>query len=234
MSTARWTRTGPLKPSLSRLPALGFHLGKDLPQRGGADRLHVADVGADHLVAQVGREHAPGRQHGRDPRQDHAPDLQPARHVGDVQAGGAAEGQEREAAGIDAPADRDQADPLGHPRVDHLVDAVGRGDAVHPEPVGDRVHRALGRGRLEPSPAAQEVAGVQVAQHQVRVGHRRGGAPLAVARGAGVGPRAPGPDLEDAAGVHPARSTPRPRRGSTMSRLGSETRWPATARSTAS
>ena len=56
---------------------------------------------------------------------------------------------------------------------------------------------------VEPGAAAQEVPGVQIAQHEVGVGHRGGRAALAVAGRAGIGARALGTDAEDAAGVHP-------------------------------
>ncbi len=62
----------------------------------------IADMGAGHLEAEIGRQHAPGREHRGHPRHDHAAEIELARDVGDVQAGGAAERQQREAAGIDA------------------------------------------------------------------------------------------------------------------------------------
>src|SRR5216684_1366239 len=75
----------------------------------------------------------------------------------------AAEGDEREAPRIDAAADGDQLDALGHVRVDDAVDAFGSGDAIHAEPLRDRVDGARGGGGVEPDAPAEEVLGIEEA-----------------------------------------------------------------------
>ena len=72
-----------------------------------------------------------------------------------------------------------------------------------PSALRDRVHRALRGAEVEPRAAAEEVPGIEIAQDQVGVGHGGGRAALAVARRARLGARALGPDVQDAAGVHP-------------------------------
>ena len=110
-------------------------------------RARVADVGPHRLVAEVRRQHPPGRQDGRDPRHDDAPDLEAPRDVGHVEGGRPAERQEREPPGIDATPHRDDADALGHHRVDDPVDALGRHHPVGAEPLRDRVHRCCAATR---------------------------------------------------------------------------------------
>ena len=116
-------------------------------QRRGAEPAGLADVRAHQLVAQVGGQHAPGRQHRGHARHDHPREISScARDIGHVQPGRAAEREQREAPRIDAAAHRDEADALGHAGVDDAVDALGRGHAVDAERLARRARRAASRG----------------------------------------------------------------------------------------
>ena len=164
----------------------------------------VADMGARDLETQIGRQHAPGRQHRRDARHDDPREAELAGDVGRVQPGGAAEGEEREAARIDAAAHRDEPHPLGHVGVDDAMDALA------PRPAGRCRARAaigstarLGRGAVEPRAAAEEARRVEVAEHEIGVGDGRGGAAPTVAGRTRNGAGALRPDMQDAAGIDP-------------------------------
>ena len=120
--------------------------------------------------------------------------------VGDLRAmqrAGAAEGDQRVVARIDALLDGARADGVGHVGVDHGEHALGR--------------LAVGRGRaraasspitrrggdlVERHAAAQEVLAVEPAQHDIGVGHRRRVAAAAVGGGAGHGAGQRGPTLK--------------------------------------
>ena len=75
------------------------------------------------------------------------------------------------------------------------VDAEALGDAL-----GEGAARGLG---IELQGTAHEMAGIEVAQHKVGVGHRRDGAALAIGDGPGLGTGALGADLERAAAIDP-------------------------------
>ncbi len=157
----------------------------------------------DDLEAQVGRQHAPGRQHRRDARHDDPPQTELARDVGGVQSGRAAEREQREPPGIDAAPHRDEPHALGHVRVDDAVDARCRRDPVDAERGGDRIDGALGGRAVEPAVAAEEVVGIEIAEHEVGVGDGRAGAALAVAGRTRHRAGALRPDMQDAAGIDP-------------------------------
>ncbi len=184
-------------------PALLLHLREQPPEPRGADLTRLAHVRAHELVAQVGGQHAPRGEHRGHARHHHPADLEHPRHVGDVQAGRAAEGEQGEAAGIGPAAHRDQPDALRHVGVHHPVDALRRRDHVQAEPLRDALHRGTRRLRIEARAPAQEARGVEQAQHQVGVGHRRRGAAPAIAGGPRRGARALRADVQDAARVHP-------------------------------
>ena len=93
---------------------------------------------------------------------------------GRVQRAAAAEGHQREAARIDAAADRHQADAFGHLHVDHPMDAERRLAHRRAERLGDLfLDRPHGEVRVEAQRAAGEVGRVQVAEHDRGVGDRR-------------------------------------------------------------
>ena len=85
-------------------------------------------MGAGHFQPQFRRQHTPGRQHGGNAGNDDAAKVELTRQLRRVQARRAAEGKQREAARVDAPArmawevtiDRD-AEPLAPPPLTGLV-----------------------------------------------------------------------------------------------------------------
>ncbi len=123
-----------------------------------------------------------------------------------MQRPGPAEGQQCEAARVDALLHRHDAQRAHHLGVGHTHDPLGAGDRVEPELRREAPHRAL-RGRESSStPPASAPARVQPAEQEVRVGHGRLDAAAPVARGTGVGARAARPDAQ-----RPARIAPRDR-----------------------
>ena len=184
-------------------PALRLQPGEQPAERGGTEPAHVAHVRADELVAQVGRQHPPRREHGRHARHDHVADLEQARDVGHVQPGGAAEGDEREVARVDAAADGHERDALGHVGVHHPGDALGGGQHVGAQRLRQRRQRALGGRDVERDAAAQEIPGIEQAADEIGVGDGGRGAATAVAGGAGIGAGALGTHPQDASGVDP-------------------------------
>ena len=127
---------------------------------------------ARHLEAQIGRQHAPGRQHRRDARHDDPRQIELARDVGRVQPGRAAEREQREPPRIDAAAHRDEPHALGHVGVDDAVDAARppRRRST-PSAAAMPVDGALGRRAVEPAPPPRKLSRVEIAEHQIGVGH---------------------------------------------------------------
>ena len=158
---------------------------------------------ARNLEPQIGRQHAPGRQYRGYARHDDPRQIELAGDLGRMQSRCAAESEQREMPGIDTAAHRDEPYPLCHCRVDDAVDAAGRGEPVDPELGGDTVDRGLGGRPVEAAPAAEKARGIEIAEHQIGVGDRRGGAAGAVAGRTGNGAGALRTDMQDAAGVDP-------------------------------
>ena len=75
--------------------------------------------------------------------------------------------------------------------------------SVEPEGLGHRMGQAHPRPTVESDTPPARRDRVEVAEHQVGVGHRRLGAAAAVAGRPGHGPRRPGADPQRAAGVDP-------------------------------
>ena len=96
-------------------------------------------------------------------------------------------------AGVDAEGAR-------HVLADDVVDAPGRAQRLEPERLGDAVaDRRLGRRPVERHRAAEEEAGVEIAEHEVGVGQRRPGAAAAVAGRTRIGAGAARADAQQAA-----------------------------------
>src|SRR5207244_1377667 len=74
-------------------------------------------------------------------------------------------------------------------------------DEAEAEPRGDRLEARSRAVLIEPQPAAEEVAGIEVAQHEIGVGHRRLRAAAPVARGTGLGAGRDRPNTNRAAHV---------------------------------
>jgi hypothetical protein len=87
---------------------------------------------------------------------------------------------------------------VGHVLVDEVVDAPGEACDGEAGALGEWAHGRLGCGEIDGHAAADEIGGVEVAEHQVGIGDRRLCAAPAVGGGARLGARADGPDLQEA------------------------------------
>ena len=152
---------------------LRLHLAVECIHTARVERTRVSDVRAHHLVAQVAREHPPGREHRREPRHHHARQAQGARDRGHVDARRASERQQRKAPRIDAATDRDEPDSFRHVGVDDTVNSLCRLHAADAETRRDGVHRTGGGLRIEALPAAEKSPWIEEPEHQVGVRHRR-------------------------------------------------------------
>ena len=159
-----------------------------------ARQVHLADgrhVGA-HLVDHVvGEEQTEGRERGRQLRDEDATDAELGCLHARVQRTVAAEDDQREAARVDAAARRRFADGVRHVGVHQPEDALGGLDHRQLERLRDaRAHRGVGALGVEPHGAAGEAIGIQVAEHDVRVGDGRLDAAAAIAHRTRLGARA--------------------------------------------
>jgi hypothetical protein len=102
-----------------------------------------------------------------------------------VQPGGAAEGEQGVVAGVHAAPHGRHPHAVRHAGVDEGVDAGGAIHHPHAEAFRQPGHGALRRPAVERLAPAQEIAGVEQAEHEVGVRHRGLGAAGAVAGGAG-------------------------------------------------
>ncbi len=141
-----------------------------------------AVVRAAHLVAEITGQHAPGRQHGGNRRNDDALDLELARQVGCVQPGRAAKAEHGEFPGIDTTPQGHQADAVGHLQIDHAVDAGSRFDTREPERRRHAIDGGFRSSPIQRPRAAHEGRGIEITEHDIGVRHRRGKPAIAVAR----------------------------------------------------
>ena len=151
------------------------------------------------VVEQAGRGEDAGA--ARDQQRRH---LGVARERVRVHGAGAAEADEDEVARVVAALHRDQVERVDHRGVRDLDDAVRR--LVTSRPSGFAQRSSIARARaldVEADLAAEEVVGVEPAEHDVRVGDGRLGAAAPVADRAGVGARAPRADAQQPARVDP-------------------------------
>ena len=159
-------------------------------------------MGLHRVVAQR-RDQAAERREGAGVRgHDDARDAALPRERARVHGAGAAVGDQREPAQVVAALHRDQAQRAQHARVGDLHDAVGGLERREAEPPADGLHRAPGEVGADTNSPAIEPRRVQVAQHEVGVGHGGQRAALAVAGRAGDGARALRAHLERADLVH--------------------------------
>ena len=100
------------------LASLGLHRAEGCAYLPGIEVAGVADVRARHLASQVAGEHAPCRQHRREPGHDDPFQIELARNIRDVQRGCSPERKDGKASWIDAAAHGDEPDAFGHMRVD--------------------------------------------------------------------------------------------------------------------
>ena len=121
-----------------------------------------------------------------------------------MQRPGAAEGDHRGLARIDALLHRHRAHRERHGGVGDLHDAERR--LLHAEPrraAQLQLDGALGRFHVELHRAVEEALGVDPAEHEVGVGHHRIGRALAVGGGSRIGARAFRPDMDAAGRIAP-------------------------------
>ena len=117
---------------------------------------------------------------------------------------GAAEGEQREAARIDAALDRDDAQRPHHLLVRHPYDPLGGLQLVEAERGREVGDRGPGRLGVERDAAGQGRVGCEPAEQQVGVGDGGLGAAAPVAGGAGVGAGRARADPQRPARVSPA------------------------------
>ena len=140
------------------------------------------EPGADMVVAQVGEQHAEGREHAGGGRNDHRPDPDLARDQHRMQWTGAAISHQREVAGIEAALGGDALDRIGHRGHRDAQNSFGRRGGVHAERPGDTLdQRTFGGFDIEPHLTAEKAVGGEPPEHEVGIGHRRLGAAAAVA-----------------------------------------------------
>ena len=141
--------------------------------------------GRRHLVLDRRGEQAGGRQHARMARDQHAADAKLGGERGGMDRPGAAQRHQREAARIEAAADRHQSDALDHLRVHHAMDAERRVFHRQAERLRDApLDRGVRERRIERHRAAGEVCRIEPAEHDRCIGHRGFLAAAAVAGGA--------------------------------------------------
>ena len=151
----------------------------------GASRTSRISVRANSLRKSATRSPIAHSRPGRR-RDDHRVAAHQLRDRVGVQRARAAEGDEREVARIVAALHRDEAQRAGHVLVDDREDAVGGLLEREVHGVGDLLHGSARALDVERHLAAQE-ARRQVADDDVRVGHGRLLAALAVGRRARLG-----------------------------------------------
>ena len=184
--------------------SLLLHLGEQPFDAGAIQPRRVADMRARHFKAQIGRQHAPGRQHRCDARHDDARQVELPRNVGHMQSGGATERQQREPSRIDATPHRDEPNALRHVGVDHAMHTFGRGDAIDLQRGRQPIQRLLRRARVERARAAEEVVRIEITKHKVGIRHRRFATAAPIARRSRHRARAFRTDMQDAARIDAA------------------------------
>ena len=107
---------------------------------------------------------------------------------------GAAERDQCEVARLDALLHGKRANGLRHLRVDHVADALRQLDRLQAELMCELADRAVRGPDVERHLPAGEPGGIDAAEDDVRVGHRRTRPTAAVTGGAGIGACALRPD----------------------------------------
>ncbi len=132
-------------------------------------------------------------------------DAEQPRHLADMAGGGAAAADQIAVARVDAFVDRDVLDRGDHVVIAGRVDRIGGLDQARqiqlPGDACAMAASALARSSL--MLAAQIIVGIDDAEHDIGVGHRRIGAAEAVAGGPRARAGALRPDLEEAARIDP-------------------------------
>src|SRR2546427_2030503 len=170
-----------------------------------ARRIERARLDVHRLIymEEVGGGRAERRPQRTEPaeRHDDAPRAQLARGDAGVHGTGATVGEDHAVARIVALLHRGLPDQVRHLVLDHADGAGGGLDEAEAEPRGDRLQARPRAVLIEPQPAAEEVAGIEVTKHEIGVGHRRLRAAAPVARGTGLGSGRDRPNADRAAHV---------------------------------
>ena len=117
---------------------------------------------------------------------------------GAVHGAAAAEGDQGAVAAVDAALHRHAAQGAGHGGVGDGDDSEGGVHHAEAERFGNRRERTFGTGEVERDAVAEAGRRVEVAEDGVGIGDRGQGAAAAVARRAGLGAGAVGPDRQAA------------------------------------
>src|SRR5205809_307963 len=184
-----------------RAPAL-LQLAKALHHARGIERARL-DVHRFIYMEEVGRGRAERGPQRAEPaeRDDDALSAQLARIHAGVHGTGATVGEDHAVARIVALLHRGLPDQVRHLVLDHADGAGGGLDEAEAEPRGDRLQARPRAVLIEPQPTAEEVAGIEIAEHEIGVGHRRLRAAAPVARGTGLGSGRDRPNADRAAHV---------------------------------
>ena len=140
-------------------------VGQHLVDGVGVERARLGVAAARELRDHVREERAAGRERAGRGGQQHALRAELARDRDDVEARGAAAGDERVLARVDALRDRDLAD-----RADHVLGRDRQGGVgglldAHAERLADRLQDAARGVGVERQQAAEEVGRVDPAEH---------------------------------------------------------------------
>ena len=186
-------------PSASSSAAPSASSDAKAPATSSASQLGERSIEAlNDVVAHVRLQHPPGGERARAPGHDHLADLELLREPDGVHRAGAAERDEGEVARVDPLLDGDRPHRVRHLRVDDREHPLGELGRPEPDLAPRPSERALGRALVERHPAAEEVARVEPAEEEVRVGHGRLRSAAPVAGRARIGAGALRPDAQAA------------------------------------
>ena len=160
--------------------------------------------GDRHLMLDRRGQQTRGGQYARMAWDQHVCDAEFGGERGRMDRAGAAEGDQREAAWIEAAADRDQADALDHLRVHHAMDTERR--VLHRQSEWSRdapLDGSARQRRIERHGTAGEIGGIEPAKHDRCVGDGGFLAATPVAGGAWLGARRMRADTQPAGAIEP-------------------------------
>ena len=163
-------------------------------------RLEVGLERRDGVVAHGRVQHPPRREATGRLRDHHLPDPQLRGDLGGMHRPRAAERQQRELPWVESPAHGQGAHGVGHARVGNRDDTLRHRIDAQPERPGDGGDRRPSRLRIEGHAPFQERVGVDPAEHDVGIRHRRLRAAEAIAGWAGRRPRTLWTDPQPAVG----------------------------------
>src|SRR5262245_65680692 len=98
-----------------------------------------------------------------------------------MQGGSSTEREDGEASRVDTATHGNEPDTFGHVGVDDAIDPLRRGHAIDAELVSDAIDGRFGGATSEAHAAAEKIVGIEEAENEVGIRHRRLGAAAAVA-----------------------------------------------------